>query len=91
MELQQRRYDATEDILTSVLQEDPHYAEALLQMSLLYAHTNRTAQALDIATRAAEQCSTPSSVCAHLFAHRADLLHSLHRTDAAQKVSYCLT
>ncbi|XP_018019051.1 protein O-mannosyl-transferase TMTC1, partial [Hyalella azteca] len=85
VQLQQRQYEATEAILTSVLNEDPSYPEALLQLSLLYAHTNRTAQALEVASAAADHCSVACSVCAHLLAHRADLLHAAHRTDAAQK------
>ncbi|KAF2368150.1 Tetratricopeptide-like helical domain [Trinorchestia longiramus] len=85
VELQQRRYDVTENILTSVLNEDPNYQEALLQLSLLFAHTNRTSRALAVTASATERCSPPSSVCAQLLAHKADLLHSLHRTDAAQK------
>ena len=86
VQLQRKQYDTTEAILTAVLQEEPTYPEALLQLSLLYAHTNRSTEALNIASSAAKSCTYPLSVCAHLLAHKADLLRAGHSTDAAQKV-----
>ncbi|KAK4322576.1 hypothetical protein Pmani_006679 [Petrolisthes manimaculis] len=51
--LQQKQYWASEELLKGVLTASPGHQEALYHLSLLYATTNRTEEALAAATEAA--------------------------------------
>ncbi|KAK3855808.1 hypothetical protein Pcinc_037804, partial [Petrolisthes cinctipes] len=74
--LQQKQYWASEELLKGVLTASPGHQEALYHLSLLYATTNRTGEALAAATEAARACREPGDTCATLHAHHADLLHT---------------
>ncbi|KAK3853269.1 hypothetical protein Pcinc_040184, partial [Petrolisthes cinctipes] len=81
--LQQKQYWSSEELLEGVLRESPGHQEALYHLSLLYAATNRTGEALAAATEAAGACREPGDTCATLHAHHADLLHTRSFTHQA--------
>ncbi|XP_050687850.1 protein O-mannosyl-transferase TMTC1-like [Eriocheir sinensis] len=83
VKLQQRSYQESEELLRQVLQNEPSNQEALFQLSLLFTHTNRTQDALNLAQRAAHACSRPPTLCARLHAHHGDLLNDRHSVNEA--------
>ncbi|XP_076053492.1 protein O-mannosyl-transferase TMTC1-like [Oratosquilla oratoria] len=85
VKLQQRSFSECEDLLQEVLSFDSGNQEALLQLSLLYTNTNRSQEALAVADRASNSCVQPPTLCAHLHAHRGDLLNALHQSHEAEE------
>lgn len=85
--LQQRHYQLSEALLRDVLRAAPDDRQALYHLSLVFATTNRSAESLLTARRAARGCVRPRAFCAALHAHLGDLLHTNAMLEAAVEVN----
>ena len=83
-----RDYDRAEDLLVNVLNESPNDRHALYQLSLLRLALNSTEEAVVAATSAAEECWTPTNICAILHTYLADLQLTLSDYHSALMVKF---